>query len=109
MSRIAREVVRSFAALQAGGRPSTALQCDFQTWQLHARDLGGTSVLIVVSEPEADKAMVRMTASVTAQQWQADKKVAKQLAARQKARSPLVGRGQLDETSTRSWTAFAGA
>ena len=109
LSRIAQEVVRSFAAMQVGGRPAQALQYDFQSWQLYAQDLGGSAVLIVVSEPDADRAMVRMTARVTAQQWRADKNAARQLAAWQKARTPLLARGQLDDRSARLWSAFAGA
>lgn len=109
MASVAREVVRTLSALQAAGRSATCVQFEFDTWNLHARDLNGKGVLIVLAKPEADNALIRMITEITAVTWQDDNKVAKTLNRRPADRRLLVGRESVDDVSRRSWAAFAGA
>ncbi|MFN0094096.1 MAG: hypothetical protein ACKVVT_04880 [Dehalococcoidia bacterium] len=109
MASLGREVIRTLSAFQAAGRHGVTVHFEFNSWTLHARDIDGHGVLVMLAEPGADDALLRITAEITTLNWSEDKKVLKQLDKRNADRRHLVTRASVDEVSRRSWAAFAGA
>src|SRR5690242_10725622 len=79
MASVGRECARSFAAVEKAGLGCSRIELRYDTWQLVARDLA-ECVLVVVCQPGADAALVRMTADIAIASWKHDPKQQKRLA-----------------------------
>ncbi|GMV86282.1 MAG: hypothetical protein AMXMBFR80_21370 [Dehalococcoidia bacterium] len=102
MNTIGREVGRAFVALETAGQKAPRLEFAYNTWRLLARDIGD-AVLFVVCQPDADMAMVRMSADVAIGSWQKDAAARKRLQRHRAERSALVDKTALDHGSWNSW------
>ena len=78
MTTIGREVGRAFAALEAASESAARIEFVYDSWRLLAHDIGN-AVLFVVCHPEADMALVRMTAEVASAGWSKDAGAQKRL------------------------------
>lgn len=103
MSGLAREAARTLSALEAGGFAATRLEFRYNSWRLIARDLGD-GLLVVVCQPGADGALLRMTADVAIAAWRKDARQMKRLAQRRRERSALLSATGMDDASWRIWS-----
>ena len=106
MTTIGREVGRAFAALEAAEEPAARIEFVYDSWRLLAQDIGN-AVFFVVCHPDADMALVRMTADVVIAGWSKDGNAQKRLQQHRAERAALVTRATLDQGSWSSWTVFA--
>ena len=106
MTTIGREVARALVALEAANQPAERMEFVYDRWRLLAQDMGD-AVFFVVCQPEADMAMVRMTADVVIAGWRKDSNAQKRLQRHRAERTALVNRAALDQGSWSSWTVIA--
>lgn len=106
MNTIGREVGQAFAALEAASEPASRIEFVYDSWRLLAQDIGH-AVFFVVCHPDADMAMVRMTADVVLAGWSKDGNAQKRLQQRAAERAALVSKANLDQGSWSSWSVFA--
>jgi hypothetical protein len=106
MTTIGREVGRAFVALEAAQQPANRLEFVYDSWRLSAHDLGD-AVFFVVCQPDADMALVRMTADVVIAGWRKSANAQKRLQQRRAERTALVNAAAMDQGSWSSWTVLA--
>ena len=106
MNTIGREVGQAFAALEAANEPAARIEFVYDSWRLMAQDIGA-AVFFVVCHPDADMAMVRMTADVVIAGWRNDASAQKRLQQRAAERAALVSSANLDQGSWSAWSVFA--
>lgn len=106
MTTIGREVARAFVALEAASQPADRIEFVYDSWRMLAQDIGD-AVFFVVCQPDADMAIVRMTADVVIAGWRKDAGAQKRLQRHRTERAALVNRAALDQGSWSSWTVIA--
>ncbi len=101
MNAIGREVSQAFAAIEAGSAAASRLDIAYDTWRLVATDIGN-AILFVLSEPEVDLPILRMTVDIIAAGWKKDSNVQKQLARHRAPRRDVLAKGRFDDVSLRT-------